>query len=102
MSSTASILPYLFAAVFQLKLFKGDSGSTKLRLLGLVALAYTLWLCFAAGFSNWLSVSLLYLPAVLIYWRACHDNQQQAHFGWLDKGIIAALVLAVLSGFVLN
>ncbi|CAG0897396.1 unnamed protein product [Cyprideis torosa] len=81
MSSTASILPYLFAAVFQLKLFKGDSGSTKLRLLGLVALAYTLWLCFAAGFSNWLSVSLLYLPAVLIYWRACHDNQQQAHFG---------------------
>ena len=100
MSSTASILPYLFAALFQLQLTRQTlSDSNKYEAgIGIFALLYTLWLCYAAGFSNWLYVSAIYLPSILVYLKACREYDYQKRFRKVDYGIIFLLFAAFWGG----
>lgn len=74
------LIPYLLAALFQLRIAMGlASGDTyfganaayrrKDLLIGLLAAIYCLWLIYAAGLKYLLLGMLLYLPGMLIFLR---------------------------------
>ncbi len=76
MASTAILIPYLFSALYQLKIaLKGDGYQADERrrkdiVYGIVATLYSVWLVYAAGMSNLLMTAVLYTPGILFYIRA--------------------------------
>ncbi len=81
MSSTASILPYTFAALFQLQICKSktlygqNESKAKDVFVGVLALLYTGWLCYAAGLQNWINVIVIFIPVIFLYIWAKRENR---------------------------
>lgn len=76
MASTAILIPYLFSALYQLKIsWKGDgfqAGERRNRdiFCGVVASLYSVWLVYAAGMSYLLMTAVLYTPGIIFYIKA--------------------------------
>jgi arginine:ornithine antiporter/lysine permease len=101
--STAMILiPYLFSAVYGLKLAwsgRADAGAAAAkphpaRDISITALAavYCAWLLYAAGFKYLLLSALLYAPGAAIYLLAKKQRAERAFTG-TEQVILAVLLL---------
>ncbi|MGM9989025.1 MAG: basic amino acid/polyamine antiporter [Bacillaceae bacterium] len=72
-ATTSILFPYLFSALYQVKLlikdsaFKKDTNWTMHLIIGLLAVVYSIWIVFAAGMSNLLIVAILYMCGIPIY-----------------------------------
>ncbi|WP_048602155.1 arginine-ornithine antiporter [Rubeoparvulum massiliense] len=83
MSGTAILIPYLFSALYQLKLsatgeaYKPKESRGRDLFLGIVATLYAIWLVYAAGLEYLLMVMILYAPGIFFYWRAKHEYQKK-------------------------
>ena len=109
--STAMILiPYLFSAVYGLKLAwqdKGDVSQVEHRHpradVSITALAsvYCLWLLYAAGLKYLLLSALLYAPGAAVYLIAKKQRAERAFTGreWMLLG--ALCLLALVSAYML-
>lgn len=98
--STAMILiPYLFSALYALKLaWPGGAGATaaplprrELAFAGLAAV-YCLWLLYAAGLKYLLLSALLYAPGAALYLLAKRQRAQRA-FSSGERLVLAGLLL---------
>jgi arginine:ornithine antiporter/lysine permease len=96
--STAMILiPYLFSAVYGLKLaWQGEGAAASRhprRDLPIAALAavYCVWLLYAAGLKYLLLSALLYAPGALVYLLARRQRAQRPFTG--REGVILALLV---------
>ena len=110
--STAMILiPYLFSAIFGLKLAwmgRATAGaaaaeSHTARDIGITALAvvYCAWLLYAAGLKYLLLSALLYAPGAAIYLLAKKQRAERAFTG-REQAILAVLLLvAIASAYLL-
>jgi arginine:ornithine antiporter/lysine permease len=110
--STAMILiPYLFSAVFGLKLAwqgrRADAGTATeahhARDISITALAavYCTWLLYAAGLKYLLLSALLYAPGAAVYLLAKRQHAERAFTG-REKLLLAVLLLvAVASAYLL-
>jgi arginine:ornithine antiporter/lysine permease len=110
--STAMILiPYLFSAVFGLKLAwqgrRADAGTATeahpARDISITALAavYCTWLLYAAGLKYLLLSALLYAPGAAVYLLAKRQRAERAFTG-REKLLLAVLLLvAVASAYLL-
>lgn len=108
LSTAMILLPYLFSALYGLKvLLRGDSqtkeaaaGSLDLPVAAL-ATVYCLWLLYAAGAKYLLLSALLYAPGAALYFFAKKQAGKQA-FTAGEKAMLAALlVLAAVAGWML-
>jgi arginine:ornithine antiporter / lysine permease len=98
--STAMILiPYLFSAVYGLKLaWTGEglavSSKSERAAVGFTALAavYCVWLLYAAGLKYLLLSALLYAPGALVYLWAKKQHAQRP-FSGPEWAVLAGLVL---------
>jgi arginine:ornithine antiporter/lysine permease len=116
--STAMILiPYLFSALYGLKLaWRGGgagaagpgaaaAGSTShvRRDISITALAgvYCAWLLYAAGLKYLLLSALLYAPGAAVYLLAKRQRGERAFTGREQLILAALLLLAVVSGYLL-
>jgi arginine:ornithine antiporter/lysine permease len=88
MAGVAILLPYLFSALYQLKLaWTGESyGSDEHRgkdlFLGIVATLYSMWLVYAAGLEYLLMVSVLYAPGIFFYLKARREQGERPFKGY--------------------
>ena len=109
--STAMILvPYLFSAVYGLKVAMAQTNSAQAAPLNIangrfakpitaLASSYCLWLLYAAGPKYLLLSALLYAPGAGLYFWAKHQRQQTA-FTKTEWAILAVLVgLATLAAY---
>lgn len=107
--STAMILiPYLFSAVYGLKLaWQGEGTGRAVKPSGrdvpITALAalYCLWLLYAAGLKYLLLSALLYAPGAAIYLIAKQQRAQRAFTGAERLILVALLLLAAVSAWLL-
>lgn len=98
-ASAAILVPYLFSALYQLKLSitgegygKDESKGFEL-LISMVASVYALWLIYAAGLEYLLMCAILYAPGAIFYWKAKRENQAKA-FGPLETALLVGLCAA--------
>jgi arginine:ornithine antiporter/lysine permease len=114
--STAMILiPYLFSAVYGLKLaWQGRAptgaaatataaGSHPARDISITALAavYCAWLLYAAGLKYLLLSALLYAPGAAIYLLAKRQRAERAFTGREQVVLALLLLLALVSAYLL-
>ncbi|GER72471.1 arginine-ornithine antiporter [Weizmannia acidilactici] len=73
MASSAILIPYLFSALYQLKLattgqyYEAGEKRAKDIVLGIIATVYAVWLVYAAGLDYLLLTMILYAPGILIF-----------------------------------
>jgi arginine:ornithine antiporter/lysine permease len=104
LASVAILLPYLFSAMYQIKLVwtgegyaEGESRGKDL-LLGIAAVLYAVWLVYAAGLDFLLMTAILYALGIFFYISARRENGKKAFRGWellFATGIIIAAGVAV-------
>lgn len=100
MAGTAIILPYLFSALYQLKLvltgegYKADENKTGDLIKGIIATIYSAWLVYAAGMSYLLMVSVLYAPGFIFYLMSRKEQGKKAKTSdWVLALIIAGFAV---------
>ncbi|WP_411883323.1 arginine-ornithine antiporter [Polaromonas sp. YR568] len=109
LSTAMILLPYLFSALYGLKvLLRGEGpsrqacagGSLELPVAALASV-YCLWLLYAAGAKYLLLSALLYAPGAALYFFAKKQAGKQA-FTASEKAMLAALLaLAAVAGWML-
>ena len=105
--STAMILvPYLFSAVYGVKVawsqekraqaaIKNIAQSDYIKPVAVIAALYCLWLLYAAGVKYLLLSALLYAPGALVYFWAKRQRHERAFTTteWVILAVLAALAL---------
>jgi arginine:ornithine antiporter / lysine permease len=112
LSTAMILLPYLFSAVYSLKLAwdgKQAAGtkseplpsSADLMVAG-IASVYCLWLLYAAGLKYLLLAALLYAPGSLVYIIAKRQHSQKAFTARELLLMVAVVALAVAAAYLLS
>ncbi|WP_237902946.1 arginine-ornithine antiporter [Azospirillum brasilense] len=105
-ASVAILPPYVLSGAYALKLALtgegyGAESRTKGILVGALAMAYGLWLVYAAGLQYLLMCAVLFAPGILVYVRARREHGERA-FTSVEIVIAAAIaVLAVLAAWLM-
>ncbi|GMB09959.1 arginine-ornithine antiporter [Thermolongibacillus altinsuensis] len=103
MAGVAILLPYLFSALYQLKLaYTGESYDpnehrSKDLFLGIVATLYSIWLVYAAGLEYLLMVSVLYAPGIFFYLKARKERGEKPFKRYELTIAIVILAMAIVS-----
>jgi len=110
LSTAMILLPYLFSALYGVKLAArgegtnqaphGVRGSLDMPVAALASV-YCLWLLYAAGTKYLLLSALLYAPGAILYLIAKRQSGKQAFAGGEKAMLAALLVLAALAGWML-
>ncbi|MGE0219207.1 amino acid permease, partial [Mycolicibacterium sp.] len=108
LATSLILLPYLWAAAYQVLLavrgetYQGGHGRTKDLLVGLVALAYAVWLLYAGGWQYLLMAAVFYLVGTALYvWARRSSGQpvftraELAVFGVVAVTSVVAVALLV-------
>lgn len=108
LATSLILLPYLWSAAYQVLLaLRGETyehgpGRTRDLLIGLLALAYAVWLVYAGGWQYVLVAGLFYLVGTAFYVWARRESRQVV-FTAIEKvlvGVVVALSVAAVIGFV--
>ncbi|EJL86596.1 arginine/ornithine antiporter [Polaromonas sp. CF318] len=106
LSTAMILLPYLFSALYGLKLAARGEGAGPARGgldLPVAALAsvYCLWLLYAAGAKYLLLSALLYAPGAALYFIAKRQARREPFTAGEKAMLAAVLALAVVAGWML-
>lgn len=85
LATSMILIPYFFSAIYAFMISLRGEGygadevalSKKDALIGFIAVAYSIWLIYAAGIQYLLLSALLYLPGVVLYVKARLENKKQ-------------------------
>ncbi|WP_404484595.1 arginine-ornithine antiporter [Pseudomonas sp. HT11] len=98
LASSMILVPYLWSAAYAVLLSaRGETyeGARRQRmkdlLVGLIALAYAVWLLYAGGLKYLLLSALLYAPGVILFALAKREQGQRL-FTSVEKGIFSCVV----------
>lgn len=101
LSTAMILLPYLFSAIYGALLVRRDSQAG-LRVVTALAVAYCLWLLYAAGLKYLLLSALLYAPGAALYLWAKRERGEPA-FKRREGLLLAGLTgLALLAAWMLS
>lgn len=106
MATVMILLPYLFSALYQLKLaWKGEGFSVKERssqlIISVIASCYAVWLVYAAGVTYLLLSAILFASGLLLYFWARKEQNADRMKPW-EVGIACVLVLfAIVAVFLM-
>jgi arginine/ornithine antiporter len=101
-ASVAILVPYLFSALYQVKLVATHDGylehekKTVGWIVGIIASIYSIWILYAAGLSYLLLTSLLYAPGIILYVWANRENQRKS-FRPYELVIAILLIIAAIA-----
>ncbi|WP_242221808.1 arginine-ornithine antiporter [Bacillus cereus group sp. BfR-BA-01380] len=98
-ASTSILLPYVFSALYQLKLVitKAYEGNRwKDGILASMASVYGIWLVYAAGLKNLLLVSLVYGIGLIVY-VAARKEQGNRCFTRAEQYVMIIILLAAVA-----
>jgi arginine:ornithine antiporter/lysine permease len=103
LATSLILLPYLWSAAYQLKLavlgetYSDGRGRTRDIVLGVLALAYAVWLVYAGGWEYVLVAGLFYLVGTAAFVWARREAGRPAFTGGERFVVGAVAVLAVLA-----
>jgi arginine:ornithine antiporter/lysine permease len=108
LATSLILLPYLWSAAYQVMLavrgetYEHGDARTRDLLIGLVALAYAVWLVYAGGWEYVLVAGLFYLVGTAFYVWARKESREIV-FTAVEKvlvGVVLALSVAAVIGFI--
>lgn len=97
LASSAILIPYAFAAFYQLKysIQSNHSDRTRNILIGVICSIYTIWMVYAAGVSYLLLTTILYVPGIFVFRSIQKESNVQRIFTKMELG--TAVVFAALA-----
>lgn len=106
LATSMILMPYFFSTIYAVMIAVrcdgyevNDPQRNKDILIGVIAVAYSVWLLYAAGVKYLLLSALLYAPGAILYIKARLENKQLV-FTNLEKIYFAASVIgAVVAAF---
>jgi arginine:ornithine antiporter / lysine permease len=105
LATSCILLPYLFSALFALKVGfskKQDAMAVKLSMTAnvaaIVATVYAVWLLYAAGIHFLFLSSILYAVGILFFWRARAEQKEKVFtkWEWVLAGFIFVLAIVAI------
>ena len=113
LSTAMILLPYLFSAVYGLKValtnenraqaaIKGIANSTYMKPVAMLAAGYCVWLLYAAGVKYLLLSALLYAPGAALYFWAKRQRDERAFTTTEGIILIVLVALALVAAYLLS
>ncbi|WP_205181484.1 arginine-ornithine antiporter [Priestia taiwanensis] len=108
MASTAMLLPYLFSALYQVKITVNRDGynqnevTRKQLIIGIIASVYAAWLIYAAGLTYLLSVTTLYFIGLVFYWKAKKESNERMFTKYEAMLALIIVVAAVTTVYLIT
>ncbi|MFC7363295.1 arginine-ornithine antiporter [Nocardioides astragali] len=113
LATSLILLPYLWSAAYQLKLavtgesYAGGHGRTRDLTIGVLSLAYAVWLVYAGGWQYVLIAGLFYLIGTSLFVWARKESGRSVFTGTVEKAMVAVValvsivaVIGLVQGFV--
>ena len=104
MATSAILVPYLFSALYGLKLtITGETydtnpaGRGKDLFLGIVSSIYATWLIYAAGMQYMLMVTILYSVGIFVFVRAKKERNEKVFLSYEKVIAVINVILAVIT-----
>ena len=99
-ASVAILPPYVLSGAYALKLAVtgegyGEGGGKRGRdlFVGLAATIYGVWLVYAAGLDYLLMCTVLFVPGILVYWKARRERGEKAFSG--GEALVALIIVGL-------
>jgi len=106
LSTAMILLPYLFSAIYGLRLtWRRESAATPLRFgdlaVAVIATLYCSWLLYAAGPKYLLLSALLYAPGAVFFIFAKREQKKPVFIGVETAIFVIFILLAIVAGYLL-
>ncbi|MGC6407410.1 basic amino acid/polyamine antiporter [Bisgaard Taxon 45] len=95
-STSMILVPYFLIGAYLLKLSIQQNSAWYIKLTGLLASTYGLWILYAAGLDHLLLSILLYVPGVGIYFYSRHQHQGKLRFSQKEKMLLLFIAIAFM------
>ncbi|AWB53398.1 basic amino acid/polyamine antiporter [Pasteurella multocida] len=93
-STSMILVPYFLIGAYLLKLSIQQNSAWYIKLTGLLALIYGVWILYAAGLDHLLLSILLYVPGIGIYLYSRYQHQGKLHFNQKEKALLLFIAIA--------
>lgn len=106
LSTAMILLPYLFSAIYGLRLtWRGEGSSAQTRFgdlsITVIATLYCSWLLYAAGPKYLLLSALLYAPGAVFFILAKREQKKPVFIGVETAIFVIFILLAIVAGYLL-
>ncbi len=95
-STSMILVPYFLIGAYLLKLSIQQNSAWYIKLTGLLASIYGVWILYAAGLDHLLLSSLLYVPGIGIYLYSRYQHQGKLHFNQKEKALLLFIAIAFM------
>ncbi|HDR1821933.1 basic amino acid/polyamine antiporter [Pasteurella multocida] len=93
-STSMILVPYFLIGAYLLKLSIQQNSACYIKLTGLLASIYGVWILYAAGLDHLLLSILLYVPGIGIYLYSRYQHQGKLHFNQKEKALLLFIAIA--------
>ncbi|MDH3002280.1 basic amino acid/polyamine antiporter [Pasteurella multocida] len=93
-STSMILVPYFLIGAYLLKLSIQQNSAWYIKLTGLFASIYGVWILYAAGLDHLLLSILLYVPGIGIYLYSRYQHQGKLHFNQKEKALLLFIAIA--------
>ncbi|MDY0667779.1 basic amino acid/polyamine antiporter [Pasteurella multocida] len=93
-STSMILVPYFLIDAYLLKLSIQQNSAWYIKLTGLLASIYGVWILYAAGLDHLLLSILLYVPGIGIYLYSRYQHQGKLHFNQKEKALLLFIAIA--------
>ncbi|AET16043.1 TPA: amino acid permease [Pasteurella multocida] len=95
-STSMILVPYFLIGAYLLKLSIQQNSAWYIKLTGLLASIYGVWILYAAGLDHLLLSILLYVPGIGIYLYSRYQHQGKLHFNQKEKALLLFIAIAFM------
>lgn len=106
LATSMILIPYFFSAVYAVMIAVRKEGYSEAEVqtvrskdiaIGSIAVAYSIWLLYAAGIKYLLLSALLYAPGAAVYIKACLENKKPIFINLEKLYFVASVIGAILA-----
>lgn len=97
LSTTMILVPYFLVGAYLLKVSIQQNKAWYVKVTGLLASLYGLWIVYAAGLDYLLLSVILYVPGILLFFYSRKQNPQAQPLNYLEKGLLGLITLLFIS-----
>lgn len=92
-STSMILVPYFLIGAYLFKLARQQNAKWYIKLTGLMASLYGLWILYAAGLDYLLLSVVLYVPGIALFLYSNYQHHKQIKLNQFEQGLLAIFLL---------
>ncbi|MDO4626446.1 MAG: basic amino acid/polyamine antiporter [Pasteurellaceae bacterium] len=92
-STSMILVPYFLIGAYLFKLARQQNAKWYIKLTGLIASLYGLWILYAAGLDYLLLSVVLYVPGIALFLYSNYQHHKQIKLNQFEQGLLAIFLL---------